>query len=438
MSDNNEDFKLYLYYNNPKDYASYTAPNIEESARYSIQNRHKSAFELWQKLAREPWLLYHFGHILPLEITSGQIPFDTLRNQIIIEINNKPQPNPLADDTPILIYNANNTITSCHLNEMQIIQISNKKKAYLEAGLSEENTKKFITQEIKAENYKNSLAEFHIPQEKSAPIYDEARTINLVEQFADLQEKVDKAQNQEEAQKAEQQLFAFLKVNAEELYNHQDLIEKIFSEKYSTEEPTEPLEEEPAPAPVAVSKNKPKKHKKKKAKNLAQAAATTTISETTTNTHQLATELQEFITPKEDATTIDSECIFDYLQHRLDAEKQKQQNMLQNYLSAHPQAISKCADAPEISETAQSLLQYHTPADILEWNNQYLEERAAKSIGYKRKMKKAKSTLRADTQTLDAYHRQIQQRLEAELKQATKRLQKLSEHSSILGTTGRL
>ena len=235
MITNTEDFKIYLYYNFPADYRSYTRDGITENAVNAIHSRHEGKYAVWQKLSCEPWIKAFYGNILPSEVFSGQLPPEFLRERAIKLVLQ----NPVYLNQEVLALRMQYPVTMPNMvySVVPFQELKRYENILAAAGYDEDNLKHALNCKEKSLIFAAKAEALGIPEKNAKTILHQAETVNLLEQLALLNQKANQAQTEAEREHALKQLDAFIAVNAEYLYKNRQQIDNVLHRLNQVSEP---------------------------------------------------------------------------------------------------------------------------------------------------------------------------------------------------------
>ena len=257
MITNTEDFKLYLYYNFPADYRSYTRDGITENAVNAIHSRHEGKYAVWQKLSCEPWIKAFYGNILPSEVFSGQLPPEFLRERAIKLVLQ----NPVYLNREVLALRMQYPVTMPNMvySVVPFQELKRYENILAAAGYDEDNLGHALNCKEKSLIFAAKAEALGIPEKNAKTILHQAETVNLLEQLALLNQKANQAQTEAEREHALKQLDAFIAVNAEYLYKNRQQIDNVLHRLNQVSEPAPDKAASPSvmsadiPSPTIVS-----------------------------------------------------------------------------------------------------------------------------------------------------------------------------------------
>ena len=179
MITNTEDFKLYLYYNFPADYRSYTRDGITENAVNAIHSRHEGKYAVWQKLSCEPWIKAFYGNILPSEVFSGQLPPEFLRERAIKLVLQ----NPVYLNREVLALRMQYPVTMPNMvySVVPFQELKRYENILAAAGYDEDNLGHALNCKEKSLIFAAKAEALGIPEKNAKTILHQAETVNLLE-----------------------------------------------------------------------------------------------------------------------------------------------------------------------------------------------------------------------------------------------------------------
>lgn len=429
MSFNEEDFKEYLYYNFPDDYRSYTKAEIEGSAKTSIINRHERKYGIWQSLSSESWIRAFYGNRLPTELFSGQLNLQDFREKVLLLVTH-PEIY-LNSEILALRMQYSTTMPNMVYDVVPYKEIRRYANILEKAGYDENNLGKALSRKEKSFTYMGKLQSIGVSKKQAQSIMSEAESINLAEQFSDLNHQLRNAQSKEELEHASKQMDAFLKVHAKDLYNQREDLHQIHQK---------------------LSKNKKKNKLGKKIKQLKQPTEAPKITQ---NIEEEKQQISEPKAPEEKTTTSlkptfleeldhhdkkdeygiktadENFSIYDYLNNRMDSYVDKQLKSLDKRVSeqkANQQFSAKGMSSIDVSGRLQDNIDI--PQDLHNWSNDYLSTRSEEDERWYDDMSKGMSIL--ETASLrchdaESYAKAIRESLHAQNQQLLNELNSVKQ-----------
>lgn len=429
MITNTEDFKLYLYYNFPADYRSYTRDGITENAVNAIHSRHEGKYAVWQKLSCEPWIKAFYGNILPSEVFSGQLPPEFLRERAIKLVLQ----NPVYLNREVLALRMQYPVTMPNMvySVVPFQELKRYENILAAAGYDEDNLGHALNCKEKSLIFAAKAEALGIPEKNAKTILHQAETVNLLEQLALLNQKANQAQTEAEREHALKQLDAFIAVNAEYLYKNRQQIDNVLHRLNQVSEPAPDKAATPSvmsadiPSPTIVSPDNAapdnaapdnaapdnvspvsysphpdfSRRRPQADKNPGNSQTSTAATSTAAPTATTAS-----IFPRDIGAENETTCyginhadaafgIYDYLNNRMDAavatqlEKLNRNGALSAPLNAelHTDTVT----ASKSASSAQLKAHIRPPHDLTNWSSDYISQRAAASPAWRKEMAQA-------------------------------------------------
>ena len=426
MITNTEDFKLYLYYNFPADYRSYTRDGITENAVNAIHSRHESKYAVWQKLSSEPWIKVFYGNILPSEVFSGQLPPEFLRERAVKLVLQ----NPVYLNREVLALRMQYPVTMPNMvySVVPFQELKRYENILVAAGYDEDNLSHALNCKEKSLVFAAKAEALGIPEKNAKIILHQAETVNLLEQLALLNQKANQAQTEPEREHALKQLDAFIAVNAEYLYKNRQQIDNVLHRLNQVSEPAPDKTATPSvmsadiPSPTIVSPDNaapdnvspvfssphpdfsPRRPKADKNPGNSQTAAPTATAAAPTATIPPPTATAASIFPRDIGAENETTCyginhadaafgIYDYLNNRMDVVVATQlEDLSRNGALSAPLNTGLHTDTVTASKSASpARLKAHIrpPHDLINWSSDYISQRAAASPAWRKDMAQA-------------------------------------------------
>lgn len=372
MGFNDDDFREYLYGNFPDDYRSYTKEDLTESVKTSIIRRHERTYGIWRSLASEPWIRALYGNHLPTELLSGQLNIIDFRERVVRMVC---QPTIYANSEVVALrMQYPTTMPNMVYSVVPHQEMSRYANMLERAGYDEDNLKHALECKEKSLLLMGKMQAVGISEKSAKSIMAQAESVNVMEQFSTLNEKLSQAQTPEEFAKHSKQLDAFIEVNAEHLYKNREQLHQL-NDKIKQQEKKKKIK---------------KKIKQFKPQNKA-IKSTPAPSITPEAENNLRPPFLEPLNQHnaEDAYGIKSAPknfgIYDYMNNRMDAVVDEQLKSLDNQLSLQKSnSILSAKSASIQNQPAETSLlssnklsnNISIQKDISSWSNDYIAARS--------------------------------------------------------------